>query len=62
VINILVKVGTVKEIWRYPVKVMAGQPLKQCHLGKKGLAGDRIWALRAVLRQEYKAVSFAQNY
>jgi uncharacterized protein YcbX len=54
----MVKVGTVKEIWRYPVKGMAGEQLQQCHIGKQGLAGDRIWALRDTLRQEIQSCKF----
>lgn len=54
----MVKVGTIKEIWRYPVKGMAGEPLQQCHLSKQGLAGDRIWAVRDVLRQEIQSCKF----
>jgi len=54
----MVKVGTVKEIWRYPVKGMAGEQLQQCDIGTQGLAGDRIWALRDVLRQEIQSCKF----
>lgn len=54
----MIKVGTVKEIWRYPVKGMAGEPLQHCQLGEQGLAGDRIWALRDVLRQEIQSCKF----
>ncbi|MBI3209732.1 MAG: MOSC N-terminal beta barrel domain-containing protein [Candidatus Solibacter usitatus] len=32
----------VKEIWRYPVKSMAGEPLDVAHLSAVGLAGDRL--------------------
>lgn len=54
----MVKVGTIKEIWRYPVKGMAGEQLQQCDIGQQGLAGDRIWALRDVLRQEIQSCKF----
>lgn len=54
----MVKVGTIKEIWRYPVKGMAGEQLQQCDIGEQGLAGDRIWALRDVLRQEIQSCKF----
>ena len=30
-----------KELWRYPVKSMAGEPLQEVELTKLGLAGDR---------------------
>ncbi|MEJ2564878.1 MAG: MOSC N-terminal beta barrel domain-containing protein [Gammaproteobacteria bacterium] len=52
------KVGTIKEIWRYPVKGMAGERVERCDLGKKGLAGDRIWALRDTARQEIQSCKF----
>lgn len=39
-------VGTIKEIWRYPVKSMAGQQLQTCTVGPLGIPGDRGWALR----------------
>ncbi len=32
----------VTEIWRYPVKTMAGERLQQVEVGSLGLAGDRI--------------------
>lgn len=39
-------VGRVAQIWRYPVKSMAGEPLESSPVGSSGLAGDRGWALR----------------
>ncbi len=39
-------VGKVREIWRYPVKSMAGEKLGSCSVGPAGLPGDRGWALR----------------
>jgi MOSC domain-containing protein len=38
-------VGTVAEIWRYPVKSMAGERLDSCLITESGLEGDRRWAL-----------------
>jgi len=32
----------VDEIWRYPVKTMAGEKLQRVRIGQLGLAGDRI--------------------
>lgn len=32
----------VKEIWRYPVKSMAGEPLEHASLGPLGIEGDRV--------------------
>ena len=40
------RVGTVKQIWRYPVKSMGGETVQDCQVGKRGLGGDRGWALR----------------
>jgi uncharacterized protein YcbX len=40
------RVGTVKEIWRYPVKSMAGERLARSSVGARGLPADRGWALR----------------
>ena len=37
---------TVSEIWRYPVKSMAGERLDQAEVGPRGIAGDRGWAVR----------------
>lgn len=37
--------GTVAEIWRYPVKSMAGERLGACLIAETGLEGDRRWAL-----------------
>ena len=39
-------VGRVAQIWRYPVKSMAGEALESSPVGSRGLAGDRGWALR----------------
>lgn len=37
----LVEVGRVKEIWRYPVKSMAGERLEAAHVSWHGIDGDR---------------------
>jgi uncharacterized protein YcbX len=39
-------IGTVKQIWRYPVKSMGGEELTECAVGQSGIPGDRGWALR----------------
>ncbi len=52
------KVGTIREIWRYPVKGMAGEQVERCQLGPMGLAGDRIWALRDTVRAEIQSCKF----
>jgi MOSC domain-containing protein len=38
-------VGTVAEVWRYPVKSMAGEKLESAELTDTGFEGDRRWAL-----------------
>jgi len=35
----------IEEIWRYPVKSMAGDRVQSCLAGEDGLEGDRRWAL-----------------
>ena len=40
------RIGTVKQIWRYPVKSMAGEQLETCTVGLNGVLGDRGWAVR----------------
>ena len=54
----MIKVGTIKQIWRYPVKGIAGEQIEQCELGSSGLKGDRIWALRDIARQEIQSCKF----
>lgn len=44
------KVGTLRQIWRYPVKSMAGETLDDVRLGERGLLGDRAWAVRDEVR------------
>jgi uncharacterized protein YcbX len=39
-------IGTVKEIWRYPVKSMAGERMKSAKVSARGIYGDRGWAIR----------------
>src|SRR3954453_3597863 len=38
------EVGHIKELWRYPVKSMAGERLDGVDVSWHGLAGDRRWA------------------
>ena len=47
-------IGTVEQIWRYPVKSMAGERLKDCTVGSLGLPGDRGWAVRDTEKSEIK--------
>ena len=37
--------ASVAEVWRYPVKSMAGERLSSCDVAATGLVGDRRWAL-----------------
>ncbi len=39
-------IGTIKEIWRHPVKSMAGERLQTCSVDTLGIPADRGWALR----------------
>ncbi len=47
-------IGTVQQIWRYPVKSMAGEKLTECTVGPLGLPGDRAWAIRDEEKSEVK--------
>ena len=40
------QIGTVKQIWRYAVKSMAGEELESCSVGTLGIPADRGWAIR----------------
>lgn len=51
----MIQVGTIRELWRYPVKGMAGEKLGTCTLGEQGIPGDRIWALRDEVRAEIQS-------
>lgn len=41
-------VGSVAEIWRYPVKSMGGEQLAQSAIDTRGLHADRMWAVRDI--------------
>jgi uncharacterized protein YcbX len=40
------RIGTIKQIWRFAVKSMAGEQLDVCTVGTRGIPGDRGWAIR----------------
>ncbi|MBK9036063.1 MAG: MOSC N-terminal beta barrel domain-containing protein [Myxococcales bacterium] len=40
------EIGTVEELWRFPVKSMGGERLPTAQVGDRGLHGDRLWAVR----------------
>lgn len=39
------QIGTIRSLWLYPVKSMAGESLSELTLMATGAIGDRIWAL-----------------
>jgi len=41
---------SVSEIWRYPVKSMQGERLRETPITENGLPGDRAWAVRDEVR------------
>jgi uncharacterized protein YcbX len=41
-------VGSVAEIWRYPVKSMGGERIARSAIATRGLHADRMWAVRDV--------------
>ena len=47
-------IGTVQQIWRYPVKSMAGQKLTSTDVGTLGIPGDRGWAIKCQEKSELK--------
>ncbi|MDX1496251.1 MAG: MOSC N-terminal beta barrel domain-containing protein [Salinisphaeraceae bacterium] len=40
------QVGTIKEIWRFPVKSMFGERVSAAQIESAGFADDRTWAIR----------------
>ncbi len=46
------RVGTVKQIWRFPVKSMQGDTVSSAQVSSQGLVGDRVWAMRDEVRRE----------
>ena len=40
------QVGTVAELWRYPVKSMGGEHVSEMTLTERGALGDRLYAMR----------------
>jgi len=38
------RVGQLSELWRYPVKSMAGERIQSAHFDTYGMIGDRSWA------------------
>jgi uncharacterized protein len=44
------QIGTVGALWRYPIKSMRGESLGEAWLTERGVAGDRVWAVRELER------------
>ncbi len=44
------ELGTIKAIYRYPVKSMGGESLAEVSLSAQGIVGDRAWAVRDEVR------------
>jgi uncharacterized protein YcbX len=38
--------AVVAQIWRYPVKSLRGEQLRECRVNERGVVGDRLWAVR----------------
>jgi uncharacterized protein len=51
-------IGTVREIWRYPVKSMAGERLDDADVGPAGIPGDRGWAIRDETAGEMRGAKY----
>ena len=49
-------VGSVKEVWRYPVKSMQGEQIAQCDVTKQGVVGDRGWVIKDNNADEIRGV------
>ena len=41
----MTSVGSIRSLWRYPVKSMLGEELQACELTERGFVGDRAYAL-----------------
>jgi uncharacterized protein YcbX len=44
------QIGTVGELWRYPIKSMRGESLQEAWVIERGIIGDRVWAVRELER------------
>jgi uncharacterized protein YcbX len=53
------KIGTVKALWRFPVKSMLGEQMNELDIGTRGTVGDRAWALRDL---DNKRVASAKKF
>ncbi len=48
-------VGTVSQLWRYPVKSMGGEQIESTEVDHNGVAGDRGWAVREIEGDETRS-------
>ncbi|MXX32441.1 MAG: MOSC domain-containing protein [Chloroflexi bacterium] len=60
-------VGRVGQLWRFPVKSMAGEQVSQVRIDDNGVAGDRGWAVREAgdtrsAKQMPRLLQFAARY
>lgn len=46
------KIGTIQQIWRYPVKSLGGEQVNSTYIEPKGVANDRCWSVRDNLTGE----------
>ena len=53
-------IGTVRELWRYPVKSMGGEQLGGCIVNALGIPGDRGWAVRDDAAKEIRGLSICR--
>ncbi|HKD69758.1 MAG TPA: MOSC N-terminal beta barrel domain-containing protein [Candidatus Binataceae bacterium] len=53
----IIQVGVVSELWRYPVKSMRGERLREMTVTAEGALGDRVYALREL---KYGAIMSAK--
>lgn len=44
----MAQIGRVQQLWRFPIKSMAGEAVPQVELTADGVLGDRAWALQDV--------------
>jgi len=53
------RVGRISELWRYPVKSMAGESIKSAEFDTYGMIGDRAWA---AINSETGDVGWGKSY
>ncbi len=52
------RVGTVREIWRFPVKSLGGERVDAAEVDRLGVRGDRLWAVRD---EEHRVITNAKK-